>query len=242
MYSATHPTLKRKVVLKKLNLRGKRQHYERFRQEAALMMDLNHDNIVRVYDHFKEGSKHYIVMEFVEGNSLDEILKKGGPLPPGAARYVLDCCCRALAYIHSRNIIHRDIKPSNIFISASGDVKLGDFGIAQLESANESSGEFVPIGTPSYMAPEQFLPHAKISSRTDIYALGVTLYEILTGNKLFDGESLDELKRKILRSRHTSLLSLLPTIWGEGYIVLWQKAPVKDPGFDMGRSLLSGSC
>ena len=230
MYSATHPTLKRKVVLKKLNLRGNRQHYERFRQEAALMMDLNHDNIVRVYDHFKEGSKHYIVMEFVEGCSLDTILKKGGPLPPGAARYVLESCCRALAYIHSRNIIHRDIKPSNIFISATGDVKLGDFGIAQLESANESSGEFVPIGTPSYMAPEQFLPHAKISSRTDIYALGVTLYEILTGKKLFDGETLDELKRNILRSHHPSLFSLVPSMG----IVLYRivaKSTRKRPGF-----------
>ena len=119
VYSATHPTLKRKVVLKKLNLRGKRLYYERFRQEAALMMDLNHDNIVRVFDHFKEGSKHYIVMEFVEGCSLDEILKKGGALPAGTCRLILCSCCRALEYIHSRNIIHRDINHTSVLTSCT---------------------------------------------------------------------------------------------------------------------------
>lgn len=229
VYTATHPTLKRKVVIKKLNLRGNRKHYERFRQEAALMMDLNHDNIVRVFDHFKEGSRHYIVMEFVEGCSLDQILKKGGALPPGAGRYVLSCCCRAIEYIHSRNIIHRDIKPSNIFISSEGDVKLGDFGIAQLESENENSGEFSPIGTPSYMAPEQFLPRAGITKRTDVYALGVSLYEILTSEKLFDGSSLDELKRKILKAKHASLY---PLIKDKGFTLYWivRKSIFRHPG------------
>ena len=229
VYSATHPTLKRKVVLKKLNLRGKRLYYERFRQEAALMMDLNHDNIVRVFDHFKEGSKHYIVMEFVEGCSLDEILKKGGALPAGTCRLILCSCCRALEYIHSRNIIHRDIKPSNIFISRDGSVKLGDFGIAQLEDVNEQSGEFFPVGTPSYMAPEQFLPRAKITRRTDIYALAVTLFEMLTGEKLFDGDSLEGLKKKVLRSRH---VSLLPFLFSKGFPLFWimQKGTVRNQG------------
>ncbi len=230
VYSATHPTLKRKVVLKKLNLRGKRLYYERFRQEAALMMDLNHDNIVRVFDHFKEGSKHYIVMEFVEGCSLDEILKKGGALPAGTCRLILVSCCRALEYIHSRNIIHRDIKPSNIFISRDGSVKLGDFGIAQLEDVNEESGDFFPVGTPSYMAPEQFLPRAKITRRTDIYALAVTLYEMLSGEKLFDGDSLEELKKKILRSRH---VSLLPFLFSKGFPLFWimRKGSFRNQGF-----------
>lgn len=230
VYTATHPTLKRKVVIKKLNLRGNRRHYERFRQEAALMMDLNQDNIVRVFDHFKEGSRHYIVMEFVEGCSLDEILKKGGPLPSGTSRYILSCCCQAIDYIHSRNIIHRDIKPSNIFISSAGDVKLGDFGIAQLESENESSAEFIPIGTPSYMAPEQFLPRAGITTRTDVYALGVSLYEILTSRKLFDGSSLDELREKILKGKH---VSLFPLIKEKGLFLYWivRKSLFRHQGF-----------
>jgi len=209
VYLGIHPTLKRKVVLKKLNLRGKKAHYERFRQEAALMMDLNHDHIVRVFDHFREGNRHYIVMEFVEGSSLDGILARTGPLPPGLCRYILIRCCRAVLYVHSRGVIHRDIKPSNIFISKTGEVKLGDFGIATQDADDKESGNpGPPIGTPSYMAPEQFLPGRGLSRRTDIYALGVTLYELLTGRKLYDGRSLEELKQAVLKGRHASLLPI----------------------------------
>ena len=229
VYSATHPTLKRKVVIKKLNLRGSRQYYERFRQEASLMLDLNHDNIVRVYDHFKEGSRHYIVMEFVEGCSLDEILRKGGPLPPGTCRYILNSCCKALDYIHSRNIIHRDIKPSNIFISRDGHVKLGDFGIAQLEDSDENTGESTPVGTPAYMAPEQFLPKARITRKTDVYALGVSLYEMLTAEKMFDGASLEELRKKVLRGRRPFLF---PLLFKKGVPLYWivRKSVLKRKG------------
>lgn len=210
VYLGLHPTLKRKVVLKKLNLRGKKSFYERFVQEAALMMDLNHDHIVKVYDHFKEGSRHYMVMEFVEGASLDHIIEQSGPLQDDTIRYVLRCCCKALSYIHSRNIIHRDIKPSNIFISSKGEVKLGDFGIAMLDNPEEDSPEEHSIlGTPSYMAPEQFNSHGKITPRTDIYALGVSYFELLTGQKLFYGESLEELKEAVLKGRHIPLYSVL---------------------------------
>jgi eukaryotic-like serine/threonine-protein kinase len=211
VYLGLHPTLKRKVVLKKLNLRGKKSFYERFVQEAALMMDLNHDHIVKVYDHFKEGSRHYMVMEFVEGASLDQIIEQSGPLQGETIRYVLRCCCKALSYIHSRNIIHRDIKPSNIFISSRGEVKLGDFGIAMLDNPDETEsteGHSI-LGTPSYMAPEQFNPHGKITPRTDIYALGVSYFELLTGQKLFNGESLEELKNAVLKGRHIPLYSVL---------------------------------
>jgi len=219
VYLGLHPTLKRKVVLKKLNLRGKKTFYDRFLQEAALMMDLNHDNIVKVYDHFKEGSRHYMVMEFVEGLSLDQIIEKSGPLNHETIRYILRCCCKALDYIHSRNIIHRDIKPSNIFISRNGDVKLGDFGIAFLDDPSERDepGDAALVGTPSYMAPEQFSPNGRITARTDLYALGVSYFELLTGNKMFSGESLEELRDAIRKGRHLSLLFLIrsygPASW-----------------------------
>jgi len=211
VYLGLHPTLKRKVVLKKLNLRGKKSFYDRFLQEAALMMDLNHDHIVKVYDHFKEGSRHYMVMEFVEGLSLDQIIEHSGPLNHETIRYILRCCCKALDYIHSRNIIHRDIKPSNIFISKSGDVKLGDFGIALLDDPSDrevSSGSAL-VGTPSYMAPEQFSPRGQVTARTDLYALGVSYFELLTGEKMFSGESLEELREAIRKGRHLSLLFLI---------------------------------
>ena len=218
VYLGLHPTLKRKVVLKKLNLRGKKSFYERFLQEAALMMDLNHDNIVKVYDHFKEGSRHYMVMEFVEGASLDRIVEETGPLAPDTVRYVLRCCARALEYIHERNIIHRDIKPSNIFISSEGKVKLGDFGIAMLEEPGGADVERPILGTPSYMAPEQFSTRGRITPRTDIYALGVSCYELLTGLKLFDGDSLEELREAVLRGHHAPLLSL----WRRFGFILWR--------------------
>lgn len=220
VYLGLHPTLKRKVVLKKLNLRGKKSFYDRFVQEAALMMDLNHDHIVKVYDHFKEGSRHYMVMEFIEGASLDQIIESGGPLNKDTIRYVLRCCCKALSYIHSRNIIHRDIKPSNIFISTAGEVKLGDFGIAMLDNPEESEtaeGKAI-MGTPSYMAPEQFNPHGRISNRTDIYALGVSYYELLTGEKLFYGDSLEELQDAVLKGRHAPLF---PVFRNHGLPVWW---------------------
>ncbi|MDC7239046.1 MAG: serine/threonine-protein kinase [Spirochaetales bacterium] len=215
VYLGLHPTLKRKVVLKKLNLRGKKSFYDRFVQEAALMMDLNHDHIVKVYDHFKEGSRHYMVMEFVEGASLDQL--SGHPLSPETVRYVLVCCCRALGYIHSRNIIHRDIKPSNIFISRKGEVKLGDFGIAKMTVEDETPEAAPIVGTPAYMAPEQFNPRGRITPATDIYALGVSYYELLTGEKLFYAETLEELREDVLKGRRPSLFPLFknygPLVW-----------------------------
>ncbi len=207
VYLAFHPTLKRKVVLKKLNLRGKKAFYDRFLQEAALMMDLNHEHILRVYDHFKEGSRHYMVMEYVEGASLDRILEVQERLTPGTARFVLECCCRALAYIHDQGIVHRDIKPSNIFISSAGDVKLGDFGIASLEAEDEMehAGGQGLLGTPAYMAPEQFSGTGKTGPHTDLYALGVTFFELLQGTPLFQGPDLEALRQAVLRGRHASL-------------------------------------
>ncbi len=220
VYLGLHPTLKRKVVLKKLNLRGKKSFYDRFLQEAALMMDLNHDHIVKVYDHFKEGSRHYMVMEFVEGASLDRIVEESGPLSPDTVRYILRCCARALDYIHGRNIIHRDIKPSNIFISSDGKVKLGDFGIAMLDDPAEAEpdADRPILGTPSYMAPEQFSAKRRLGPRTDIYALGVSCYELLTGRKLFEGNSLSELQEAVMRGRHAALMPL----WGRYGFSMWR--------------------
>ncbi|MDA3958848.1 serine/threonine-protein kinase, partial [Oceanispirochaeta sp.] len=224
-YLGLHPTLKRKVVLKKLNLRGKKSFYDRFLQEAALMMDLNHDHIVKVYDHFKEGSRHFMVMEFVEGASLDRIIEQSGPLNHETIRYILRCCCKALNYIHDRKIIHRDIKPSNIFISQNGDVKLGDFGIAMLEDPadhdeQDNRVEHPLIGTPSYMAPEQFSGHGKITLRTDLYALGVSYYELLTNRKLFEAETLEDMRRAVLKGRHPSLLFLIRSYGISSWLII----------------------
>ncbi|MFW5843487.1 MAG: serine/threonine-protein kinase, partial [Spirochaetota bacterium] len=158
VYTAQHPTLDRTVIIKKLTLRGNADMRERFRREAQIMMDLRNDAIVDVYDHFREGSSYYIVLEYVDGVSLEELIHRERYLPSDVALLIVREACRALVYAHERGVIHRDIKPGNILISRSGEVKLVDFGIATIHGDDESNltREGMTLGTPVYMAPEQF--------------------------------------------------------------------------------------
>lgn len=208
VYAAEHPTLKRKIILKKLTIRDK-EFRERFRLEADLMMDLRSDYIVDMYDHFREGSSYYIAMEFIEGITLEELISKTGPLEFSLFIYIMSCTAKALKYIHDRGIIHRDIKPSNIYISGTGDVKLGDFGIASSSSRDvkiTDSGS--AMGTPAYMAPEQFHDSSAVDKRADIFSFGVTLYESLSGRKPFPSENFTELKQEICRGRYKKITAL----------------------------------
>ncbi|HPB66154.1 MAG TPA: serine/threonine-protein kinase, partial [Spirochaetales bacterium] len=185
VFKATHPTLKRHVVLKKLTMRGSASIAERFKREARILMDFKHDNIVRVFDHFKEGSSHYMVMEFVDGESLDALIRRRRFLSTELSLAIFLKACRALAYAHERGVVHRDIKPGNILISKKGEVKLADFGIAS--SGDEDDGgltrEGMTLGTPSYMPPEQIENAKNVDKRADVYAMGIMLYEMTTGKK-----------------------------------------------------------
>lgn len=182
VYKALHPNLKKEVVLKKLTLKGAGPVKERFQREAELMMGFNHPHIVKVYDIFKEGSSWIIVQEFIDGPNLEEYVHRKGPLgKAGSLRVVLQCL-KALGYIHRRGIVHRDIKPSNIFLTAKGDVKLGDFGIAsRLDGGKGLTREGAALGTPDFMAPEQALNPSDVDGRADLYALALTWYEAWTG-------------------------------------------------------------
>ena len=124
VYKAVHPTLNRPVILKKLTLRGQSSFAERFKREARILMDFRHDDIVTVFDHFKQGSSYYIVMEYVEGSSLEELLREHRYLDSLVCAYIVFHSARALAYAHDRGVIHRDIKPANILISREGAIKL----------------------------------------------------------------------------------------------------------------------
>ena len=188
VYKAVHPTLKRNVILKKLTLKGSATVTERFKREARIMMDFKNDHIVNVYDHFRQGSSYYIVLEYVDGTALDRLIRRERYLPNDITLLIFRDCCRALKYAHSKNVIHRDIKPGNILLSKTGEVKLVDFGIAV--SMDEEAGltrDGVTLGTPSYMAPEQFENTKSVDKRADIYSMGVMLYEMVTGKKPFPG-------------------------------------------------------
>jgi hypothetical protein len=187
LYKARHPTLGRTVLLKRLVLQGGASVVERFRREAQLMMDLKSERIVQVYDHFKDGPHYVIVEEYVDGLSLDTLIRRERYLANDAATLILYEACRALKYAHDRGVVHRDIKPGNILISRQGQVKLADFGIAtsMAETGDALTRDGTILGTPAYLAPEQIDDPSSVDQRADIYSIGVVLYEMVTGKTPF---------------------------------------------------------
>ena len=206
VYKAIHPTLNRPVIIKKLNLRGRKDITERFKREARILMDFRHDGIVNMYDHFKLGTSYYIVLEFIDGKPLDEIIKKERYLDNGTTAYILYHTALALNYAHNKKVIHRDIKPANLLLSKKGEVKLVDFGIAVSDEDSDVglTKEGMTLGTPGYMAPEQFHDSKNVDHRADIYGLGVLAYETLTGKKPFPGSFTPELVTTIQKGKYTN--------------------------------------
>jgi serine/threonine protein kinase len=214
VYKAKHPTLKRYVLLKKLTLRGGPQFIERFRREARIMMDFKHDHIVQVYDHFKEGSSYYIAEEFVDGVSLEQLIKRERYLSNEAAALIYYEVCKGLQHAHEKGVIHRDMKPGNILISNQGEVKLVDFGIAtSLEHSEEGlTRDGMTLGTPSYIPPEQIDNAKTVDRRADIYSLGVVLYEMLTGKTPFPGSFTAETIALIHKGKYTHPKRINPKV------------------------------
>ena len=159
----------------------------RFRRESELMRDMQHPNILRAYDYGQDGEIIYLVMSYYGGGTLKA--RMNGPVPLGAAANYLAQVAAGLGYAHARNIVHRDVKPSNVLIHhASDNLVLSDFGIAKALSNSNLQRTGTIMGTPLYMAPEQFLD--RVDQRTDIYSLGVMLYQMLTGEVPFKGEGI----------------------------------------------------
>ena len=186
VYKARQPRLNRLVALKIL-ARDKEQDTqfaERFTREAQALARLNHPNIVTVHDFGEAGGHCYLVMEFVDGLNLRQLLQTG-TLKPEQALTIVPKICEALQYAHEQGIVHRDIKPENILLDRSGRVKIADFGIAKMLGADAGqqtlTGAKDAVGTPHYMAPEQIEQPQTVDHRADIYSLGVVFYEMLTG-------------------------------------------------------------
>ncbi len=181
---------------------------ERFYREAERTGMLKHPNIVTVYDLGEQDGLPYIVMEFVEGEPLDRIIRERQHLPLIYKLKVIEQVCHALSYAHHRGVIHRDVKAANVILQQDGVVKLLDFGIARLESGQDTSGLTLAgniIGTLPYMAPER-LQGAEADERSDVFATGVLMYQLLTGDLPFQGEEL-VLAKKILSGEYPALAS-----------------------------------
>lgn len=197
VWRARHTELGRDVAIKVM-LAGEHASEEmlaRFRREARLAAKLQDPGIVTVFDCGNEGRLHYFVMELVEGQSLKELLANG-PLPVDRAVRIAAEAARALGAAHDSGVVHRDVKPGNLLIDTKGRVRVADFGLAKDLSDASLTATGTVVGTPSYMAPEQAAGETSlISPRTDVYALGAVLYEMLTGRPPFTGTALAVLRQ-----------------------------------------------
>ncbi|HTN93391.1 MAG TPA: serine/threonine-protein kinase [Gallionella sp.] len=203
VYKARDPLIDRVVAIKTINLglaMDEKEEYEgRFYQEAKAAGRLNHPNIVTIYDVGKSGDVAYIAMEFLEGRELRDVLKEGTLLPVEQVLNIVAQVGLGLAYAHEHDIIHRDVKPSNIMVIRDGHVKITDFGIARMGSSSVRTQTGMVLGSPKYMSPEQVMGKA-IDRRSDIFSLGVMLYEMLTGQAPFDGENVNAIMYQTLNA------------------------------------------
>jgi serine/threonine-protein kinase len=199
VWRARDPVIDRIVAIKTVKLEAHdaeaSEEIARFKREAQAAGRLSHPNIVAVYDYGEQGDLAYIVMEHVDGGSLKNRLDAGERLPLPQVARVMDELLAALAHAHEKGVVHRDIKPANMMLTKDGQVKVADFGIARIESSTMTQAGTV-LGTPAYMSPEQFRGEP-VDARTDLYSAGVVLYQLLTGDKPFEG-NLTAIMHKVL--------------------------------------------
>ncbi len=205
VYEAIQEPLNRRVAIKALkpSIAIDSQFAERFEREAHFMASLQHENILHVIDFLKDGRSMFIIMEYVDGIDLYDLLERSPRLPPDIAAIITLQLARGLEYAHFRGIIHRDIKPANIMVSMQGDVKLMDFGIARHERFGDLTETGTGLGTPSYMSPEQILGD-KLDFRSDLFSVGIVLYQMLTGRKPFVEDESRTVMQKIRLDRYES--------------------------------------
>ena len=212
VYLARDSELDRPVAVKLLaeNAAADDGLRERFVREARLAARLSHPNVVSIYDAGADGSRPYIVMEYVEGETLADLVARG-PLPPDEARQLALQACRGLALAHEAGLIHRDVKPQNLLLRNDGTLKIADFGIARAAEGTAFTQAGTVLGTAAYLSPEQALGE-QVTTATDIYSLGAVLYELLTGRPPLEPESLADLAEKQRRPSIAPVRELAPDV------------------------------
>lgn len=219
-----------KVISGEANPRGKT--YERFRREAEILQQFRHPNIVRFLALGRYQGTSYFAMEYVAGETLEQMLRDQGALPWNEVVDLGIQICEALHYAHEHGVVHRDLKPSNLMISQKGQIKLTDFGIAKDLDATALTATGRTLGTAAYMAPEQIRGTPEISHKTDLYALGVVLYQMLTGRPAFEGTSAVVLMHCHLNQpapRPSAKLSEIPVALDKLIVQLMAKDPADRP-------------
>ncbi|MDE2040138.1 MAG: serine/threonine protein kinase [Elusimicrobia bacterium] len=230
VYEARDRALQRRVAIKKMReeFRSDPLERRRFLREARLVAALHHPNIVDIYEIAEDGGDILLVFEFVPGETLADRLRRG-PLSFASAKRLFSGVCAALAHAHARRIVHRDLKPSNIMLAEDGAVKVMDFGVARQakEALSKASLASTIVGTPPYMAPEQ--EQGLVRPESDLYALGVILYECLSGELPFSGVGAGMLRNK-LESRYVPLSRRASRALPSGLDAMLARALQPDPG------------
>jgi serine/threonine-protein kinase len=231
VYKATDTQLEETVAIKTLPgdvMQRSPEDLERFKREIRLARKITHRNVLRTYDYGEADGIYFISMEFVRGYTLSELQQESRQLAPRAAMGIARQICRGLQAAHEQGIIHRDIKPQNVLIDAKGEVKLMDFGIARVaESPDAMTQAGLIVGTPHYMSPEQ-VRGEQLDARSDVYSMGVLMYEMLAGRRPFESTSLTGVLTAHLTEKPTPLLEMRPEV-GPRINEIIMRCLAKDP-------------
>jgi len=229
IYRAIQTTTGKTLAIKVLHghLAQDKDFITRFEREARAAAALKHENIIDIIGYGHAEGVYYIAMEFVEGKSLKELINAVRFIPSDIALAIVYEICRGLEHAHQKGVVHRDIKPANILIANDGSVKITDFGLAQAQDLTSITVTGALVGTPAYMSPEQAAGR-KIDTRSDLFSLGVVIYEMITGTKPFKGESYSSVIHAILTAPAPRPLDANPTM-DEVISLLIEKSLKKDP-------------
>src|ERR687884_1137028 len=213
VFKAHDRLLERNVALKVLHEHYTEddQYVERFRREARAVAQLSHPNIVTVIDRGEDGGRQFIVFELVEGRTLKEVLDEEGRLPVRHALEIALQVARGLAFAHEQGLVHRDVKPQNVILNGDGRAKVTDFGIARSLDVKGVTQTGTVLGTSNYISPEQ-AQGGEVDGATDVYSLGVVLYELLTGDVPFAGESFVAVAMRHVTEPAPSVLDRRPDV------------------------------